>query len=154
MSLSPFSESFLLLSSRRYHASSRMILWRLWWMNTIQATQEILLLINNSFSPARVCSYMISHWFTLVFSAEKHLYQVFISIHFHNHILGLHCVFYSISSTLNNALPSSSLCEKIAFPQYFRTLKKQITVINMILLYGCEIQEQVSKSHVELAKTF
>ncbi len=33
-------------------------------------------------------------------------------------------------------------------------VNKQVTVINMILLYESEIQEQVSKLHVELAKTF
>lgn len=72
------------------------------------------------------------NWLCLVFSA------VFISIKFYIHIFGF-CLFQSISSVCSTHKQSYDIKEA--------DHRRIQPVINMILIYGCEIQE-----HLELAK--
>lgn len=100
------------------------------------------------------------NWFTLVFSAEKYqtsLWGFYFNTLSHSYIrivlrifkyfkapyLSTRIMLYCQPHSVKNCVCTTQIM-----------LKKQITVINMILLYGCKIQEQGSKLHVELAKTF
>lgn len=141
------------------HALSWMILLRLSWMNS-NATQEILLLINNSSSPAWVCS--CETWFhragteavlihpSCLLRNMKYLCEDFISINVYINILELPCLFKGVSEYLilllywSNALHSprfvlkSSVCashiNRVMTSGEERSCRTQ-TGINLMLLY-------------------